>query len=30
MLDASVAAFTIHEFVNGRGCEVGGKTAWER
>ena len=25
MLDASVAAFTVYEFVNGRGCEVGGE-----
>jgi hypothetical protein len=24
MLDASVAAITVYEFVNGRGCEVGG------
>lgn len=24
MLDASVAAFTVYEFVNGRRCEVGG------
>jgi predicted nuclease with RNAse H fold len=24
MLDASVAAVTVYEFVNGRGCEVGG------
>ena len=25
MLDASVAAITVYEFVNGRGCEVGGE-----
>ena len=25
MLDASVAALTVCEFVNGRGCEVGGE-----
>lgn len=25
MLDASVAAVTVYEFVNGRGCEVGGE-----
>ena len=25
MLDASTAAITIFEFINGRGCEVGGK-----
>lgn len=24
MLDASVAAITVYEFINGRGCEVGG------
>jgi predicted nuclease with RNAse H fold len=24
MLDASVAALTVYEFINGRGCEVGG------
>lgn len=24
MLDASVAAITVHEFINGRGCEAGG------
>jgi hypothetical protein len=24
MLDASVAALTVFEFVNGQGCEVGG------
>ncbi len=25
MLDASVAAITVYEFIDGRGCEVGGK-----
>lgn len=25
MLDASVAAVTVYEFINGRGCEVGGE-----
>lgn len=25
MLDASVAAITVHEFINGKGCEVGGE-----
>lgn len=25
MLDASVAAITVYEFINGRGCEVGGE-----
>ncbi len=25
MLDASVAAITVYEFVNGRGCQVGGE-----
>ena len=25
MLDASVAAFTVYEFINGRGCEAGGE-----
>ncbi len=25
MLDASVAALTVYEFINGRGCEVGGE-----
>jgi predicted nuclease with RNAse H fold len=25
MMDASVAAITVYEFVNGRGCEVGGE-----
>lgn len=25
MLDASVGAITVYEFINGRGCEVGGK-----
>jgi len=25
MLDASVAAVTVFEFINGRGCEVGGE-----
>lgn len=24
MLDASVAAITVYEFINGRGCKVGG------
>ena len=25
MMDASVAAITVYEFINGRGCEVGGE-----
>lgn len=28
ILDASVAAITVYQFVNGRGCEVGGDDGW--